>query len=143
PILISSCIEELEKRGICYLGLYRVSGVYAAINKLKIMFDEVGQLATSSVHIITGVIKLFFRELPDSLIPISRYHTFINSRSYMEPDEQSEHLIREVGRLPICNLKTLTFLLNHLNRVANQKECNSMTLGNLATIFGPNLFRQP
>lgn len=41
------------------------------------------------------------------------------------------------------NLKTLHFLVVHLNRVAQHGEVNRMTASNLAIVFWPTLMRPP
>ena len=38
---------------------------------------------TQDVPVITGALKLYFRELPDSLLPKSMYYTFIDAASML------------------------------------------------------------
>lgn len=39
PYIVRQCIEEVEKRGIDEVGIYRISGVATDIQALKIAFD--------------------------------------------------------------------------------------------------------
>ena len=40
PIIVSSCIEEVEARGINEVGIYRVSGLTGQVQYLKKAFDK-------------------------------------------------------------------------------------------------------
>lgn len=39
PYIVRQCIEEVEKRGIDEVGIYRISGVATDIQALKSVFD--------------------------------------------------------------------------------------------------------
>ena len=39
PYIVRQCIEEVEKRGIDEVGIYRISGVATDIQALKLVFD--------------------------------------------------------------------------------------------------------
>lgn len=39
PYIVRQCIEEVEKRGIEEVGIYRISGVATDIQALKAVFD--------------------------------------------------------------------------------------------------------
>lgn len=39
PYIVRQCIEEVEKRGIDEVGIYRISGVATDIQALKTAFD--------------------------------------------------------------------------------------------------------
>jgi len=40
PYIVRQCIEEVEKRGIDEVGIYRISGVATDIQALKAAFDS-------------------------------------------------------------------------------------------------------
>jgi len=42
PYIVRQCIEEVEKRGIEEVGIYRISGVATDIQALKAVFDASG-----------------------------------------------------------------------------------------------------
>ena len=46
-----------------------------------------------------------------------------------------------LGRLPEDYLSILSYLMHFLSRVASHSQSNQMPLENLATIFGPCVFR--
>jgi active breakpoint cluster region-related protein len=39
PFLISACVREVERRGMCEVGIYRVSGSASDLAKLKKSFE--------------------------------------------------------------------------------------------------------
>ncbi|ERE68633.1 rho GTPase-activating protein 27 [Cricetulus griseus] len=69
-------------KGLDMDGLYRISGNLATIQKLRYKVDHDERLDLDDgrwedVHVITGALKLFFRELPEPLFPFSHFHQFI------------------------------------------------------------------
>ena len=53
-------------------GLFRVSGNRRVIDQLRLEYDQTGTANLSSVQdvsVVTSIFKMFFRELPDPLIP--------------------------------------------------------------------------
>lgn len=62
-------------------GIYRVNGVKNRVEKLCALFDSNSDrvdLSTHSPHDVSGVLKLFFRQLPDPLLQFNFYNTFVN-----------------------------------------------------------------
>lgn len=45
PFIISACIREVERRGMCEVGIYRVSGSASDLARLKKAFE------TSKLHL--------------------------------------------------------------------------------------------
>lgn len=87
PMVVDMCIREIEARGLNSEGLYRVSGFSDLIEDVKMAFDRDGEKADISVNmyedinIITGALKLYFRDLPIPLITYDAYPKFIESAS--------------------------------------------------------------
>lgn len=40
PLIVRQCVEEIERRGMDEVGIYRVSGVATDIQALKAAFDS-------------------------------------------------------------------------------------------------------
>ncbi|CAF98496.1 unnamed protein product, partial [Tetraodon nigroviridis] len=73
PYIVRQCIEEVEKRGIDEVGIYRISGVATDIQALKAAFDTntkdiLVMLSDMDINAIAGTLKLYFRELPEPLL---------------------------------------------------------------------------
>ncbi|XP_012294615.1 N-chimaerin isoform X4 [Aotus nancymaae] len=149
PMVVDMCIREIESRGLNSEGLYRVSGFSDLIEDVKMAFDRDGEKADISVNmyedinIITGALKLYFRDLPIPLITYDAYPKFIESAKIMDPDEQLETLHEALKLLPPAHCETLRYLMAHLKRVTLHEKENLMNAENLGIVFGPTLMRSP
>uniref|UniRef100_A0A452UJY3 Beta-chimaerin n=1 Tax=Ursus maritimus TaxID=29073 RepID=A0A452UJY3_URSMA len=95
------------------------------------------------INIITGALKLYFRDLPIPLITYDAYPKFIESAKMMDPDEQLETLHEALKLLPPAHCETLRYLMAHLKRVTLHEKENLMNAENLGIVFGPTLMRSP
>ncbi|XP_076804707.1 active breakpoint cluster region-related protein-like isoform X1 [Clavelina lepadiformis] len=146
PSIVRKCVAEVERRGMNEVGIYRVSGVASEIQALKASFDtnrkDVAVLLNEvDVNAVAGVLKLYFRELPEPLFTDARYGDFVEASSLTDPDTKQRTISRLLADLPAPNYKTLHFLRKHLIKVANNESMNKMSPHNLATVFGPTLLR--
>ncbi|XP_029553612.1 rho GTPase-activating protein 27 isoform X1 [Salmo trutta] len=145
PSFVEKCIRAVEKRGLDMDGLYRVSGNLAVIQKLRFKADheeldlEDGQW--EDIHVITGALKLFFRELPEPLFPFSHFSRFIQAIRTVEYHLKVSYMRELVESLPRPNHDTMELLFSHLRKVIEYGEENRMTVQNVAIVFGPTLLR--
>ncbi|CAL8310489.1 unnamed protein product, partial [Arctogadus glacialis] len=82
PKFLDKCIRAVERRGLDVDGIYRVSGNLAVIQRLRHKADHEDGLDLDDgqwdeVHVVTGALKLFLRELPEPLFPFASFHKFI------------------------------------------------------------------
>ncbi|NXS99978.1 RHG27 protein, partial [Jacana jacana] len=85
------------------------------------------------IHVVTGALKLFFRELLEPLVPFGHFDKFIAAIS---------RCIRDlVFSLPPAHHDTMKVLFRHLSRVIEYKEENRMSVQSIAIVFGPTLLR--
>ncbi|CAM4515709.1 unnamed protein product [Leuciscus chuanchicus] len=148
PHIVRSCVEEVERRGMTEEGIYRISGASSEIQALKYAFntnyrEAVSKLRSIDVNAVTGTLKLYFRELPLTLIPSEQFKELSDALDIADPYLRADSMLTLLQALPDVNRNTLLFLLHHLRRVAERKEENKMSLSNLATVFGPSLLRPP
>ncbi|KAM9781959.1 active breakpoint cluster region-related protein isoform X3 [Syngnathus typhle] len=146
PYIVRQCIEEVEKRGIDEVGIYRISGVATDIQNLKSAFDTntkdiLVMLSDMDINAIAGTLKLYFRELPEPLLTDRLYPAFMEGISLSDPAAKENCMMHLLRSLPDPNLMTFLTLLEHLKRVAEKEPINKMSLHNLATVFGPTLLR--
>ncbi|XP_061443258.1 rho GTPase-activating protein 12 isoform X5 [Rhineura floridana] len=145
PKFVKLCIEHVEEYGLDVDGLYRVSGNLAVIQKLRfaVNHDEKLDLNDSKwedIHVITGALKMFFRELPEPLFTYSHFSDFVNAIK-QEP-RQRVHAVKElIKQLPKPNQDTMQVLFKHLKRVVENGEKNRMTYQSIAIVFGPTLLK--
>jgi len=146
PLILSKCTKVIEDIGLDTPGLYRYSGSNSHIQHLRSLFNKNSYLTTldevintENLSDITGLVKLFFRELPDPLLIRGLYHQFIEA-SKIEDDRRRLIEIHElVNKLPDANYLTLRFLIGHLFKVQGHQATNKMSISNLAIIWGPIL----
>uniref|UniRef100_A0A8C6LFZ2 ABR activator of RhoGEF and GTPase n=1 Tax=Nothobranchius furzeri TaxID=105023 RepID=A0A8C6LFZ2_NOTFU len=146
PYIVRQCIEEVEKRGIDEVGIYRISGVATDIQALKLAFDTntkdiLVMLSDMDINAIAGTLKLYFRELPEPLLTDRLYPAFMEGIALSDPAAKENCMMHLLRSLPDPNLMTFLTLLEHLKRVAEKEPINKMSLHNLATVFGPTLLR--
>ncbi|XP_044152712.1 rho GTPase-activating protein 27 isoform X1 [Bufo gargarizans] len=146
PEFVSHSIEVVEKRGLDIDGLYRISGNLAVIQKLRYKVDHDENFSLDDgrwedVHVITGALKLFFRELPEPLFPYSHFDQFIEAIKFSDQSQKIQRLKELVLSLPKPNLETMKLLFRHLCSVIQHKDSNRMSVQSVAIVFGPTLLR--
>ncbi|XP_048100498.1 PH_BCR_vertebrate and RhoGAP_Bcr domain-containing protein [Alosa alosa] len=146
PLIVRQCVEEIERRGLEEVGIYRVSGVATDIQTLKAAFDSNNKdvsvlMSEMDVNAIAGTLKLYFRELPEPLFTDELYRNFTGGIGLSDSVAKESCMLNLLLSLPEPNLLTFLFLLDHLKRVAENECVNKMSFHNLATVFGPTLMR--
>ncbi|KAF9437456.1 hypothetical protein BGZ76_000662 [Entomortierella beljakovae] len=142
PAVLFRCAEYLEAKGIDEVGLYRVPGSHASVQKLKKMFDSGKDIKLLSMEAIdpndiATLLKLYLRELPSPLLPAVFLEQF---QSVISTDRQVCHSLRGILlRLPRSNYVVLSFLCHHLSRIAGHSDKTKMNISNLAVVFAPTL----
>ncbi|XP_064906655.1 rho GTPase-activating protein 12 isoform X24 [Columba livia] len=145
PKFVKLCIEHVEEHGLDVDGLYRVSGNLAVIQKLRfaVNHDEKLDLNDSKwedIHVITGALKMFFRELPEPLFTYNHFNDFVNAIK-QEPRHRVHAVKDLIKQLPKPNQDTMQVLFRHLKRVVENGEKNRMTYQSVAIVFGPTLLK--
>ncbi|XP_067825170.1 rho GTPase-activating protein 27-like isoform X2 [Heptranchias perlo] len=146
PHFVLKCIQAVEKRGLDIDGLYRVSGNLAVIQKLrfKVNHDENVNLEEGpwdDVHVITGALKLFFRELPEPLFPFNYFNSFIEAMKLGDPGQRLQYMTDLIHSLPVINHDTMQVLFRHLCNVIECRNQNRMSSQSMAIVFGPTLLK--
>ncbi|XP_069985711.1 active breakpoint cluster region-related protein isoform X4 [Penaeus vannamei] len=146
PFIVTRCVREVERRGMQEVGIYRVSGLASDITKLKKSFEsnpyEAEQLVKEvDIHSVTGLLKLFLRELPEALFTDELYPRFFEAYSAADPEYRKTTILKLFSSLPQLNQSIIAYLLEHLVKVHQMEHQNKMSLHNLATVFGPTLIR--
>lgn len=164
PSFVRLCIAAVDKRGLDVDGIYRVSGNLAVVQKLRFLVDreravtsdgrymfpeqpgQEGRLDLDSaewddIHVVTGALKLFLRELPQPLVPPPLLPDFRAALALPESEQRLSQIRELIVSLPKPNHDTLRYLLEHLCRVIAHSDKNRMTPHNLGIVFGPTLFR--
>uniref|UniRef100_A0A8B9LET6 Rho GTPase activating protein 12b n=1 Tax=Astyanax mexicanus TaxID=7994 RepID=A0A8B9LET6_ASTMX len=146
PNFVKMCIEHVENTGLNIDGLYRVSGNLAVIQKLRfaVNHDEQVDLDDSKwedIHVTTGALKMFFRELPEPLFTYASFNDFVNAIKHSDYKQRLQGIKDLIKQLPKPNQETMQVLFKHLKRVIDHGEANRMTTQSVAIVFGPTLLR--
>lgn len=149
PMVVYQCIQAVDMYGLNVEGIYRQSGSMAHIQRLKNMFDtESSHPALDfrnpenfyhDVNSVTGLLKQFFRDLPDPLLTLEYHDSFITAAKQEDDTVRRDSIHAIINSLPDPNYATLRALTLHLWRVMDNSHNNRMNCHNLAVIFGPTL----
>lgn len=150
PHLVDICTNIVETKGLGVVGIYRIPGNKAAISELSELvntkdfhFDSCAtDVRWEDVNVVSSLLKLFIRSLPDALMPASFYINFIEAdkKTGMERIVLLKEIVESLPRHPY---ETMKHLIRHLCRVSDNCEVNRMEPKNLAIIFGPSIIRTP
>uniref|UniRef100_A0A8C9Y8Q0 Rho GTPase activating protein 12 n=1 Tax=Sander lucioperca TaxID=283035 RepID=A0A8C9Y8Q0_SANLU len=146
PNFVTMCIDHVENTGLSIDGLYRVSGNLAVIQKLRfaVNHDEKVDLNDSKwedIHVTTGALKMFFRELPEPLFTYGSFDDFVDAIKCSDYKQRVNSIKDLIKKLPKPNHDTMQGLFKHLRRVIDHGEANRMTTQSVAIVFGPTLLR--
>uniref|UniRef100_A0A9J8A0D8 Rho GTPase activating protein 9 n=1 Tax=Cyprinus carpio carpio TaxID=630221 RepID=A0A9J8A0D8_CYPCA len=163
PQFVRKCTDAVERKGLETDGIYRVSGNLAVIQKLRFAVNHERAVTTDGrylfpedlvqerldlddpqwedIHVITGALKLFFRELPEPLVPYGFFQDIVETVKLSDYEEKVERLKHLVLSMPPPNHHTLRHMIQHLRRVMECSDSNRMTTQNIGIVFGPTLMR--
>jgi hypothetical protein len=152
---VYQCIQAVDLFGLEVEGIYRIPGTTSHIQSLKGLFDS-GMFGSPiagpsdnisidgaqvdfrnpeafqhDVNSVAGLLKQFFRELPDPLLTREFYNKFIEAARIDDDTMRRDSMHALINALPDPNYATLRALLLHLHRVQQAAEVNRMSTANL------------
>lgn len=136
PKLLHDIAEHLRPQ-YSTVGLFRVCGSAVRMRKIEETANRGETIGAGQPHDLAGILKSFFRLLPDPLLTHRLYGAFVDAFQLPAPERLRAVLLLCL-ELPQAHLHTLRFLMNLLSDVVSQPD-TKMTANNLAAIFTPNL----
>jgi len=136
PAVVYRCIEYLTyKHAIAEEGIFRLSGSNAVIKALKDRFNTEGDVdlvaddRNYDIHAVASLMKLYFRELPASILTRELHLEFLQC---MEMQGQAKVVALNVlvNRLPRLNRALLYALSAFLLSIVNNADVNKMNVRN-------------
>jgi hypothetical protein len=125
-------------------GIFRKSGSLERIKQIQHLYNQGQPVAYDQweYHVAACVLKAFFRELPDSLLPDTIFNEIISLKALDVVDkvEVAKDLLNR--KLPANNYKLLNYLISFLHEVSEHSAQNRMDARNLSYVFGPNFLRK-
>ncbi|TGZ73204.1 hypothetical protein CRM22_001654 [Opisthorchis felineus] len=145
PKLVLACTDEVSRRGLREVGIYRICGSNNEIQALKDIFDQdqeeaMRRLATTDIFVVASLLKQFFREIPDGLITTQGSMKLMQLVELPEGSARTQEMQNWLDGLPRANRDTLIHMLSHLLTVSRYSENNKMDAGNLAILWSAALF---
>jgi hypothetical protein len=155
PMVVYQCIQAVDLFGLEVEGIYRIPGTSSHIQQMKALFDSGkfinflplarhSRISDASqvdfrnpeafqhdVNSVAGLLKQFFRELPDPLLTREFYSKFIDAARVDDDTMRRDSMHALINALPDPNYATLRALVLHLHRVQQSSEINRMSTANL------------
>ena len=82
PKFVRVCTQVIEERGLDADGLYRISGNLSAVQKIRCQVDQdkyAALITEADIHVVSGALKLFFRELHEPVFPWAMGKDFLEA----------------------------------------------------------------
>lgn len=122
-------------------GLFRKSGSVIRLKALKNKLDHgEGCLSAALPCDIAGLLKQFFRELPEPILPADLHEALFKAQQ-LGTEEKSKATLLLSCLLEDHTIDILRYFFNFLRNVSLRASENKMDSSNLAVIFAPNLLQ--
>lgn len=146
PYVVSKICEHIRDKGFETEGIFRINGSTRIVEKYRTSFDMRGDADLNEeedLMAVASLLKLFLREIPESLIPENKTQRFISVQEEYQnnPAGCISGLRLELQGLGEVHYNLLRYLIRFLVVVAQYERTNKMSPMSLAIVFGPNLFR--
>lgn len=128
----------------------RVAGKFDNIEALRKLLDNSSlknydsiSLSSYKTHDIAAVLRIFFREMPEPVIPFEMYEPLmeVQRNADLERSKRVEAIRKIIIDLSPSSTALLCYLIGFLQDIEEHSTVNKMTVSNLAIVFGPNLIR--
>ncbi|KAF1838476.1 RhoGAP-domain-containing protein [Decorospora gaudefroyi] len=147
PMVVYQCIQAVDLYGLEVEGIYRIPGTSSHIQQMKALFDSDAsqvdfrnpEAFQHDVNSVAGLLKQFFRELPDPLLTRDFYSKYIDAARIDDETMRRDSMHALINALPDPNYATLRALVLHLHRVQQSSEVNRMSTANLGICWAPSV----
>ncbi|XP_038585092.1 rho GTPase-activating protein 11A isoform X1 [Micropterus salmoides] len=121
-------------------GLFRKSGSVVRLKALRAKLD-VGEecLFTALPCDVAGLVKQFFRELPEPVLPTELQEAFLKAQQLPTMEDRTSATMLLSCVLPDRNQTVLRHFFDFLHNVSKRSAENKMDSSNLSVILAPNL----
>ncbi|XP_028251139.1 rho GTPase-activating protein 11A isoform X5 [Parambassis ranga] len=121
-------------------GLFRKSGSVVRLKALRAKLDEGEECLRSALPCdVAGLVKQFFRELPEPVLPTELQEAFLKAQQLPTEEERTSATMLLSCVLPDRNQCVLRHFLDFLYNVSRRSAENKMDSSNLSVILAPNL----
>ncbi|XP_074517481.1 rho GTPase-activating protein 11A isoform X1 [Sebastes fasciatus] len=121
-------------------GLFRKSGSVVRLKALRARLDTGEEcLSTALPCDVAGLVKQFFRELPEPVLPAELQEAFLKAQQLPTEEDRTSATMLLSCVLPDKNLSTLRHFFDFLQNVSKRSAENKMDSSNLSVILAPNI----
>ncbi|XP_076313714.1 uncharacterized protein LOC143226532 isoform X2 [Tachypleus tridentatus] len=120
-------------------GLFRKTGSVVRQRNLKSHLENGGSIDEAHANDVATLLKQWFRELPEPVIPCHLHDIFIRCLQLEDKETQVNAILLACLLLAPENLHTLCHTFQFLSTLAAQSTSNKMDAHNLALVMAPNL----
>ncbi|XP_059411487.1 rho GTPase-activating protein 11A-like isoform X2 [Carassius carassius] len=132
----TSLLEHLDTE-----GLFRKSGSVVRVKSLRARLEQGEDCLSTALPLdVAGLLKQFFRELPEPVLTSDLHSAFLKAQELPTDEERTSATVLLSCVLPDRNLNTLRYFFSFLKSVSQRCAENKMDSSNLSVIFAPNLF---
>lgn len=138
PLFVSDACQRILEQ-VTTEGLFRKAGSAVRQREIKASL-EAGTRLGQHHHVIdvANILKLFFRELPDPILPPGTVQDSL-LRCLLCGDRKANAIMLTCLLLHPLSLNTLAFFMQFLHTVSQHSDRNKMSIENLAIVFAPGL----
>ncbi|KAL6040006.1 hypothetical protein STEG23_015572, partial [Scotinomys teguina] len=155
PQIVETCCKFIEEHGLSSVGIFTIEYSLRKVLELRELFDKGLDIVLDdnvNVNDVAELLKEFFYEMKDPLLPDDLYMSFLLTAT-LKPRDQVSALQLLVYLMPPCHSDTLERLLKALHKITENCEDsigidgqlvpgNRMTSTNLALVFGTSLLKK-
>ncbi|CAJ1073776.1 rho GTPase-activating protein 11A [Xyrichtys novacula] len=136
--LVDACMKLLAH--IDTEGLFRKSGSVIRLKALRAKLDAGEECLSSALPCdVAGLVKQFFRELPEPVLPTELQEAFLKAQQLSTEEERTSATMLLSCVLPDRNMSMLRYFFDFLSNVSKRSAENKMDSSNLSVILAPNL----
>lgn len=141
PIPVRLCIDYVQRHGLRVENVYKLSGPKSRVLHLRRLISQrhVVTDADLDVPVVTSLLKLFLRELPEPLFTADLTVRFEEAGAILNAATREKHLRILLDHLPASNKFLLSWLLLHWDNVVSHERQNRMGAQNLASALHSSL----
>ncbi|KAL0480086.1 gacJJ [Acrasis kona] len=143
PLVLTRCVDTIEKEALTLEGIYRRVGDLGHVERIMKQYDtgKDPDIVQVDPFVLTSLLKKYFTLLPEPITSFELYFDFITAKKSKNREDKVKGVRELVMKLPEKNKLVLYFLLQHLVRVSKHSDQNKMSVQSLSIVFGPTLFR--
>ncbi|XP_037550614.1 rho GTPase-activating protein 11A [Nematolebias whitei] len=136
--LVDACVHLLAHADT--EGLFRKSGSVVRLKALRSKLDAGEEcLSTAPPCDVAGLVKQFFRELPEPVLPTELQDAFLKAQQLPTEEDRTSATTLLSCVLPDRNICILRHFFHFLRNISLRSAENKMDSSNLSVILAPNL----